>query len=209
MKMIINSFFSLLLFATISCNQTNKQEQTNEMINQTCNNLDTCINNEIYFINGQSMLNAFENYHSAWRLNDRIYFINKDSSIYISFGFNYGGGINEYKEAEIGYILENSLTFVPDEVLNSSFNPKNDYMEPKFYFTPSKFNDFATESGIKLGIPESQLKEIAKTKSWDLKKEQTDSTTIYRYKNEYCMYEAEYIFKQGKLNQFSFGYITP
>lgn len=203
--------YQILFIFLFSC--TNLTDGNNRFLNNnedtSCNNLDICINGQIYFIDGNSIRNSFPNIKSAWKMNDRVYFVTKDSLIYISLGFNYGGGQDEYKEAEIGYVEGAISTFVPIEVLNSSFNPNDNYLEPKFYFTTSRFKDFETESGIKLGISEEELLNIAKKKNWVLNRSQTDSVTIYKYENDYCMYEAKYIFKDKKLNQFSFGFITP
>ncbi|MCB9225902.1 MAG: hypothetical protein H6578_01855 [Chitinophagales bacterium] len=173
-----------------------------------CKGLDISVNS-IIFNNGESMKNAFDNYDSVWGLNDRIYFTTKDSLIYISFGINYGGYAYEYKEAEIGYIIGSVDEFIPEEILNSSFNPKNDLYIPKFHFTKTKYSNFVSGFGIKLSITEKELENITKSKKWKLSKEEIYDTTVYKYENVECIYEAKYFFKQGKLIRFSFGYITP
>lgn len=181
----------------------------NTPISQSCLNLDTSINNQIYFIDGESIRNSFKHLRSAWVRNDRIYFVNVDSSIYLSLGFNYGGATDEYKEAEIGYIVGNMHSYIPDEILNSSFNPKYDILEPNFYFTVSEYDNFISQSGIVLGMTQKELLEIVTMKRWDFTKTIKEDTTIYLYYNDYCLYEGKYTFKKDSLVRFSFGFITP
>ncbi len=177
-----------------------------ETIDLDCIGLDTCINNIFYFNDSKSTIVSFPNVDSAWKLNDRAYFITKDSSIYISLGFNYGGKSYEYKEATIGYIEGNLHKFIPEEILNSSFNPYKNTTYTKFFFTVSSFEDFKTNKGIKLGMSlDSVLHKVNNIKLVN----DTNSRKIYLYRNEYCLYEAKYIFENNKLIKFSFGYYTP
>ncbi|MBW6483706.1 MAG: hypothetical protein K0B10_11690 [Vicingaceae bacterium] len=174
-----------------------------------CNHLDISINASIIFNNGESILKSFKNIKNVWGRNDRVYFTTVDSSIYISLGLNYGGGPNEYKDAKIGYVIGNVTNFIPEEIMNSSFNPSKDYLTPKFYFTQSDFQDFISGYGIKLGISEEELINKTLSNGCKLVKKELGNRTIYVYENEYCVYEANYVFEKNKLIQFSFGYITP
>lgn len=184
-----------------------------------CNILDTCINGIIIFKDGISMRKAFPNLKSAWKRNDRVYFMTKDSSKYISLGTNYGGGFDEYKNAEIGYIVGNSTTFQPEAIkdyyqsIDNSYlgrqdtSTKKDYYNPYFHFTISSYMDFKTQTGIKLGITEQDFLKLNKNRP--LKRIKKREELEYLYTNEDCLYEGRYIFKKNKLEYFSFGYTTP
>jgi len=174
-----------------------------------CLGLDSSINDQIYFINGKSMRNAFPNLDSAWKRNDRVYFVSRDSLKFISLGTNYGGGKDEYQDADIGYVRGNLKDFIPEEIENSDFNPKSvrSPILPKFFFTASRFADFTTGWGIRLGMTESRFLQIMKGKHMSKKK--MNSKLIYEYWNEKCLYKAVYTFKANRLVHFSFGYITP
>lgn len=175
----------------------------------SCDSLDISINGAIFFNNALSMRNAFPNLRSAWMLNDRVYFITKDSSRFISLGSNYGGSEDEYKEAAVGYVKGNGGSFVPDEIRNSSFNPDQDPPSPypAFYFTACRFTDFVSGRGIRLGMREQEFLGLLSGKRLE-RKDNSDSR-VYKYVQEYCLYEASYTFEGDSLVYFSFGFITP
>jgi hypothetical protein len=175
----------------------------------TCGNLDVCINDAVFLNDGKSMRKAFVGIRTAWKTDDRIYFMTKDSTKYISFGTNYGGGIDQYQDVTIGFIEGKASQFLPKEVKVFYANPFNreHYSTPAFHFTLSSFSDFKTKSGIQLGLSQKQF--LLLTKSMKFSKSIKNGNVIYSYTNEYCMYYATYIFKADKLFNFSFGYINP
>jgi len=201
---------SMTLRSTDSINGDSIEKISAEKkVGNSCDSLDTSINGKIFFNNGESMRKTFPNLDSAWKLTDRVYFISRDSSRFISLGTNYGGGKDEYKEAIIGYVVGDLREFIPDEVMNSPFNPNKltSSSFPKFYFTNSIFTDFKTQTGIKLGLSEQQFLRI--TRNLKLTKERKGKKIIYSYWNEYCLYKATYTFEKNLLVYFSFGYVTP
>ena len=189
-------------------NDTLKEDMF-ESFSSACDSLDTSINKVILFNNTTSMRESFPNIDSAWKLNDRVYFLSKDSSKYVSFGFNYGGYEDEYKEAEIGFAKKPFYKFVPQEVSNSIFYSDTLYSEmyPKFYFTVSDFEDFKTGWGIHLNLSENDFLKLMGNRK--LNKNIVNNETIYYFISEDCLYEAKYVFIKGLLIVFSFGYVTP
>lgn len=208
---VIHILFSVLLFSQCAAN---KVENKKEVINEpepvmSCGMLDTAFNNIMYFLDSESTLIAFPNIDSAWRLNDRAYFVNRDSTTYVSLGVNYGGGKYEYKEAEIGYVVGSLDSFIPQEIKSSSLYEDLGKSMPSFYFLQSGFREFVTDCGVMLGINSEEFMFICRLKRWDIEEKVVGNQTVYTYYNDYCMYEGEYTFEKDRLVKFSFGYVTP
>jgi hypothetical protein len=182
----------------VSKKDINKYQSDKNIYIDSCQKYDTSINNIFYFNNSASTVRLFKDVNVAWEKNDRAYFLNKDSTIYISLGVNYGGFKDEYKNIEISYYNPNSI---PSEVQDffKYNNFKND-----FYFTKIETKDFITTNGIKLGISKDSL--IHKLNFLKFNQKRDKKYEILEFYNEYCNYEANFYFKEGVLIKMFFGY---
>ncbi|APD08046.1 hypothetical protein UJ101_02548 [Flavobacteriaceae bacterium UJ101] len=155
---------------------------------------DMIINNQITFMKSCDFLENTKKY------NGRIFIKNKMNTQCLVLGTNYGGGENEFKEAEIVYFKD--LDFKKYSVDKKSLD---------FYTMDVK--EFITESFIQLGMSKH---EIIKKKGLDYEEVKNGISYVLKYPNakilkEYNMpsYCANFYFKDGKLIEYSFGFETP
>lgn len=162
------------------------------------------INNKVIINNSESFNKVLLKKRKKKLYDDWIYFSSKDKTQYIALQANFGGGEDQYKRFKIAYIEDPYQSFVPPEV--------KEYLEINglvnhFMFLNSDLEYFTSESGIRLGISQKELKQILRNRS--LMKYTEKNKVIYTYNNDDCLYTAEYIFEHDKLVSFSFGYETP
>lgn len=194
----------ILVFLLIGCNQPNSNLPIYENRFETNCVIDSTLNNKIIINDSQS----FNKYLLKGRVkklyDDWIYFSSKDKTQYVGLQSNFGGGKGEYKQFKVGYVIGDFNTFIPTSVkehfeINDTSND--------FVFISSNLDDFTTESGIKLGISENELRQILHDRN--LIKSNDGSKIIYTYNDDECFYMSEYIFEDDRLIAFTFGYETP
>lgn len=187
------------------------EEKTVEFEDKDCLKRDLKINKVFKLNDAESFKKSFEfdvSKAGDYQISDLLYFMNKDTSQFIGFTENYGGGINEYKAVRVEYIPNKKYDFVPMNERNLKKYYKESY---HFEFIPSNFIDFETESGVKLGLTEKQF--IAIYSGGKLKREVSDGLIKYYYNFEqdffFCDYFSEFVFENNQLVKFSFGYVNP
>lgn len=170
-----------------ACSQS-KQENRNKFIP------DTTVNKELKLLHSKSIELAIGD-QTGKLIEDeeasRIQFRNTGNNQYLTLYHLSGSNVNSFNKFEIGVLKEKSNLY-----------------------QPIKFDFFETESGIRIGIG---LKELIRIKGKDYTKAIKNGFVVINYgikngKNIFLknynmpVYNAEYYFKNDKLEKFSFGF---
>lgn len=199
--------FIFTIIGILFCCSTKENRNTTQFQKQefsSCDDYDSTINHKL-ILNDASSFRKYMGHKKRRAYDDWFYFSSKDKHQYIALQTNFGGGVDEYKKFEVGYITGDYDKFIPSRVIKHfEINSKP---SPLFLFENIQLDNFTTESGIRLGMLEKEFNELMKGKKLDSRF--NGNTLIYKYLNEDCLYEADYQFKNDSLILFTFGYITP
>nr|WP_185148193.1 hypothetical protein [Ornithobacterium rhinotracheale] len=188
-----------MVFLTLNCEKYSKTiSHQNRIIDSTINQ--TLVLNKR--INFNEIANIDLNQNMLY--DDWGYFSNIDNREYLAMQINFGGGSNEFKQFEVGYIPINCKFFISPQA--EEYFRLNDLKKNNFKFIKLHFNIFRTESGIRLGITQKQLMEIIADKAFC--EERQGENLIISYSDDDSGYEARYVLKNNRLIFFKFGYKT-
>ena len=150
---------------------------------------DYSINDTLFIENEPSILKSVGDlkkyYVETYEDGETVYMLNKDRNECLKMIYSPGNSINSFAEFEV---LSNHA--------------------PRKLFYQSKFASFATESGVRLGMPDSAFFRI-KGKPQNTRK-QADGTVVYEYRSaDDVLYYFRAWIKNGVVQKFRFGLENP